>query len=92
MITKLNHGIPVFGKLERVLVIDGAVVVLQYNTLSIVEYVSHLNAYRVKLCNDTNYIKQEELIDFHPLGIHSGFGCFKNHLLVVLKYRVDIPN
>ena len=36
-----------------------------------------------------SYIKQAELVDFHPLGKCRGFGCYASNFFVVLKYRID---
>ena len=73
IITGLNHGLPTFGKVEKI----------------ITTYQERSNAYRVDLVNDIRLIKHEDLIDFHPLGLHKGFGCYGNKLFVVLRYRID---
>ncbi len=88
IITGLNYGQPIFGQISKILLAMGNII-LQYNTLQVVQYSEHLNAYEVAPCYDVNFIKREDLQDFHPLGIHQGFGNNANKLFVVLRYRVD---
>ena len=92
VVTGLCHGIPIFGKIKRILVLEDTSVVFQYNTLEVLEFVEHLNAYRVKAQNETRCIKQDHLQDFYPLGFHTGFGCYQQQNFVVLKYRLDMLN
>ena len=40
------HGVPVLGKVNQVLIIDGEVVILQYKRIRVLEFISHLNAYK----------------------------------------------
>jgi len=89
IIVGIRHGTPIFGEVKQVLILDGNVVVFQYSALSVIEYVTHVNAYKVTLRNEVSYVKQSQLVDFHPLGKSKGFGCFANHFFIVLKYRVD---
>lgn len=88
IVTGLNHGQPTFGELHKVLSIMG-MIIFQYKTLHILEYSHHLNAYHVERHHNVQVIKHEHLQDFHPLGIHHGFGQYANKLCVVLRYRVD---
>ncbi|KAJ7383804.1 hypothetical protein OS493_026338 [Desmophyllum pertusum] len=89
IIVGIRHGIPIFGEIKQLLILDGNVVMCQYTALSVLEYATHLNAYKVAPRQNVSYVKQSELVDFHPLGKSKGFGCFANHFFVVLKYRVD---
>ena len=89
IIVDIRHGIPSFGEIKEVLILDGSEVLLQYTALSVLEYVTHLNAYKVTPGNKVSYIKQAELVDFHPLGKCRGFGCYASNFFVVLKYRID---
>ena len=89
IVAGLDHGDPVLGKITQVLVVDGSLVIFQYQLLRVQEYVSHLNSYKVTESDEESFIKQNDLADFHPLSIQQGFGHFANHLFVVLKYRVD---
>lgn len=82
------HGVPVFGEVKEVLILDGNIVMFQYTSLSVLEYVSHLNAFKVTPRNEVSYLKQADLVDFHPLGKCKGFGPY-SHFFVVLKYRVE---
>lgn len=91
-IVGLNHGLPVFGKVDQVLVVDATLVILRYSRLRVLEYVSHLNAYKVVEVNELTFVKQKKLQDFHPLGFCKGFGPFTNDFFVVLRYRVDCLN
>ena len=64
-------------------------VVFQCKNLQVVKHEEHLNAYQVCLSEEVKYIKHESLVDFHPLGLHKGFGCNKTKSFVILCYRVD---
>ena len=88
IITGLNYGQPTFGKISKVLLAIGNII-FQYKTLQVLGYSEHLNAYEVIPCDGVHFIKQDDLQDFHPLGIHQGFGNNANKLFVVLRYRVD---
>ena len=83
------HGIPVFGEINLVLILNGSELLFQYKPLRVTEYVVHLNAYEVERQNEVCYVKQSQLEDFHPLGICKGFGCYATNSYVVLKHRVD---
>ena len=89
MITGLHHGTPIFGEVQQVLVVDGHIVVLKYQNLRVIEFVSHLNAVRVVTDNEVGYMKQSNLQDFHPVAISKGFGHYSNKYFIVLRYRVD---
>ena len=54
------HGVPIFGKIEQILIV-GEIVILRYKRLRVLEYVSHLNAYKVVELNEVACIKQKEL-------------------------------
>ena len=71
------------------LIINGEVVILRYKGLRVLEFVSHLNAYKIMELDEMVCIKQEELQDFHPLSLCKGFGPFAQNFFVVLRYRVD---
>ena len=88
LVIGIHHGDLVLGQMKQVLVVDGSTVVFQYNCLQILEYTVHLNAYKVRVQNETAYIKQDSLQDFHPLSVNKGFGCYRNQKFVVLKYRI----
>lgn len=83
------HGVPVLGKVNQVLIIDGEVVILQYKRIRVLEFISHLNAYKVVEMNEMACVKQKNLQDFHPLSLCKGFGPFSHDWFVVLRYRVD---
>lgn len=72
------------------MVLAGTTVIFQYKTLKVLKFVQSLNAYEVQRCTDVQFIKYELLQDFHPLGVHSGFGENANKQFVTLRYRVDI--
>ena len=57
--------------------------------MRVLEYVSHLNTYKVVELNEIACIKQKELKDFHPLSLYKGIGRFSQDSFVVLRYRVD---
>ena len=80
---------PIFGEVKEVIILDGSKVILQYTTLRVLEYITHLNAFKVVSRNEVLYVKQAELVDFHPLGKCKGFGCYASIDFIVLKYRVD---
>ena len=54
------HGVPVLGKVNQVLIVDGEVVILQYKRIRVLEFISHLNAYKVVEMNELAYVKQKE--------------------------------
>ena len=83
------HGVPVLGKVNQVLIIDGEVVILQYKRIRVLEFISHLNAYKVVEMNEMVCVKQKNLQDFHPLSLCKGFGRFSHDWFVVFRYRVD---
>lgn len=89
VVISLYHGVPVLGKVEQVLIVNGGVVILRYKKLRVLEFVSHLNAYKVVQLNEMACVKQKNLQDFHPLSLCKGFGPFARDLFVVLRYRVD---
>lgn len=88
VVVALHHGVPIFGKVEQILIV-GEIVILRYKRLRVLEYVSHLNAYKVVELNEIACIKQKELKDFHPLSLYKGIGRFSQDSFVVLRYRVD---
>ena len=71
------------------MVIDGHLVVFKYKDLPIVQYVEHLNAYNVSIGENVNFIIQDNLVDFHPLGIQKGFNANADKYFVVQRYRID---
>ena len=76
---------PIFGKVEQVLIV-GEIVILRYKRLRVLEYVSHLNAYKVVAeLKKIACIKQNELKDFHPLRLYKGFGRFSQDSFAVLS-------
>ena len=89
VIVALHHGAPVLGIVDKVLVVNGELVILRYSKLRVLEFVGHLNAHKVARLNEIAYIKQRNLQDFHPLSLCKGFGRFAQDLFVVLRYRVD---
>ena len=86
IITGLYHGQPTFGEIIKVLLVMGNII-FQYKTLQVLEYSEY--AYQVTPCYDVHFIKQDQLQDFHPLGIHQGFSNNSNKLFVVMRYVVD---
>ena len=82
-------GVPIFGKVDQVLIVDGKIVILRYKKLRILEYVNHVNVYKVLEENEMACVKQKQLQDFHPLNLYKSFGRFAQHLFVILRYRVD---
>ena len=89
IITGLTYGNPVLGEVIRILISDQGIVVLCYERLDAVDYVKHLNAYRVVSSGEVDFIAQDQLVDYHPVGKHNGFGQSANSYFVVLRYRVD---
>ena len=89
IVINLSHGIPIFGEVKQVFVVDGDKVVFECTKLSVIELDIHVNAYSVSRLNEVTYILQSELLDFYPLGLTKGFGCNATKLFVILKYRVD---
>lgn len=90
LITALHYGIPSFGLVEKILVeTQNEIVVFQCKVLQMVKHEEHLSAYQVCLSDEVKNIKYEDLVDFHPLGLHKGFECNSNKSFVVLRYRVD---
>ena len=89
IITGLSYGNPVLGEVIKIFVSDQGIVVLSYERLELIQYVKHLNAYRVVNSGEVDYIAQDKLIDYHPLGKHNGFGQNASSYFVVLRYRVD---
>jgi len=86
------RGIPIFGEVKEVIILDGHKVILQYTTLRVLEYITHLNAFKVVSRNEVSYVKQAELVDFHPLGKCKGFGRYTSNDFIALKYKVDCCN
>ena len=89
IIVRIWCGIPIFGEVKEVIILDGHKVILQYTTLRVLEYVTHLNAVKVVSRNEVSYVKEAELVDFHPLGKCKGFGRYASNDFIALKYRVD---
>lgn len=92
VVTDTEHGHPIFGKVDKIMVVNGSMIIFKYKTLHVIQYDAHLNAYNVHEEEDedeVNLIIQEHLVDFHPLGLHKGFGCNSDKKLVVLRYRID---
>ena len=89
IIAGIRHATPIFGEIDKVLVLDGREVLLKYTALRVIEYECHMNAYKVERGNETSVIKQTDLEDFHPVGMCKGHGCYCNGFYVVLKYNVD---
>ena len=89
IITSLTYGNPVFGEVMRILISDQGIVMFCYQRLETINYVKHLNAYRVVNSGEAKYIAQDKLIDYHPLGKHNGFGQNASTYSVVLRNRVD---
>ena len=88
----LHHEVPILAKVNQVLIV-GEIVLLSFKGLSI-EYVSHLNAYKVVAeLNEIACIKQMELKDFHPFHLYKGFGRFsQDSFVALLRYRVGCCN
>lgn len=55
---------------------DGEMVIFRYKKLHVLGYIQHLNAYKVQIKNEMACMKQNNIQDFHPLGLHRGFGQF----------------
>ena len=89
IITGLSYGNPVLGEVIRILISDQGIVVLFYERLELVHYVKHLNACRVVNSGEMDYIAQDKLIGYHPIGKHNGFGQNATSYFIVLRYRVD---
>ena len=64
------------------------VVILQYKRLQVLEFITHLNAYKVLELDEMACVKQKDLKDFHPLSLCKGFGQFAQGCFVVLRYSV----
>lgn len=90
IVINLCHGTPVFGEIKEVFILDGNAILLSYNIVRVMEFVQHLNAYRVLKTNECHFVLQRKLLDFYPLGISKGFGLYSNNLFVILKYRIDL--
>lgn len=52
----MHHGVPHFGEVQQVLIIDEVLVVFKYKILRVTEYVSHLNAYKVTPGNEMLFV------------------------------------
>lgn len=89
IVAGIRHATPIFGEINKVLVLDGSEVLLQYAPLRVIQFTTHLNAYEVERGNGMSFIKQSDLEDFHPLGLCRGFGCNSTRFYVILKYNVD---
>ena len=70
-------------------VVDNTTVIFYYEELRVLNYVHHFNAHKVQHSNMFAYVKQENMVDSHPLGIHTGFDDNSRDIFVVLKYRID---
>jgi hypothetical protein len=88
-VVTLIRGNVTFGEIHYIFVVDSKTVVFYYEELRVVQYVNHLNAYQVQHSNTFAYIKQQDIVDSHPVGTHEGFNANSQKLFVVLKYRVD---
>lgn len=51
------------------LICDGEMVIFRFKKLQVLEYIHHLNAYKVQIKNEIACIKQNNIQDFHPLGL-----------------------
>ena len=89
ILTGLHYGDPVLGEVVNLFIVNTSAVVTCFKQIQVVDYVTHLNAYRVVSSYEIGYIVQDKMIDFHPLGIHRGFGDNSRNLYVVLRHRVD---
>ena len=85
----LIRGQLTFGEIVDVFVVDSNTVIFYYEQLCVLSYVHHFNAYKVQHSNVFAYVKQEDMADSHPLGLHAGFGDNLQDIFVVLKYRID---
>ena len=85
----LIRGQLTFGEIVDVFVINSSTVIFYYEELCVLNYVHNFNAYKVHRLNIFAYVKQENMADSHPLGIHTGFDDNSQDLFVVLKYRID---
>ena len=68
IVAGIRHATPIFAEINKVLVLDGREVRLQYAPLSC-SICKHLNAYEVKRANGMSFTKQFDLEDFYPLGM-----------------------
>ena len=71
------------------LIVNGEVVILRYKRLRVLDFVSHLNAYKIIERDEMVCITQDQLQDCHPFSLCKGFGPFAQNIFVVLRYRVD---
>lgn len=88
LIMALGHGICNFGLVDKIMVVED-IVIFQCKKLKIVKYDDHLKAYQVSLSEELQSIRQKNLVDFHPLGLHEGFGVNNGKNYVTLRYKVD---
>ena len=85
----LIRGQLTFGEIVDVFVVDSNSVIFYYEQLCVLSYVHHFNAYKVQRSNVFAYVKQEDMADSHPAGLHTGFGDNSQDIFVVLKYHID---
>jgi hypothetical protein len=89
VVIKLEYGNPVFGLLDKIVIVDGRIVFFKYKLLIMLGHVEHLNAYSVELSDVTALVMQEKLVDYHPLSLCKGFGSNERSSFVNLRYRID---
>ena len=90
VVLSLQHGDPVFGKVNEVMLVDGKHIIFKCTILHNQGFEEHLNAYKVIVDggNET-YVDHSSLLDFHPLDLLKGCGDNANTDFCVLRYRVD---
>ena len=67
----LIRGQLTFGEIVDVFVVDSNTVIFYYEQLCVLIYVHHFNAYNVQRSNVFADVKQEDMADSHPLGLHT---------------------
>jgi hypothetical protein len=89
LITALCHGLYSFGQVDKIMVVEGNNVIFQCKALQLVKFENHLNAHEVWITEEVQFVNHKDLVDFHPLGLHEGFGPYTTKNYVILRYRVD---
>ena len=88
LIMALDYGICNFGVVDKIMVVED-IVIFQCIKLKIGKYDDHLKSYQVSLSEEVQFISQTNLVDFHPLALHEGFGVNNSKSYVTLRYKVD---
>jgi len=87
LLCNIHHDEPLFGKLTDLIVSRGVCWFVMKTCLP-QRFNQHYNAYEVELINEHIILKQEDLIDSHPLSLTKSFDTAISSYFVTLKYHV----